>query len=240
MVGKPPHHGSTGPQPRCFTSARFIRRFTWIPGARNFCLGGSPMVCFSDIWGSETPHFFLRIWWYCICCWFFPGIYEVFWKKTDVWNAYWHNIQIHVQLLCLDSIHFVQIPKKTLEMMIFIANLWHPEFSSSRRFFVWEAVLLSGSKFWFEGKMWRVYWSLLIIRFTWAGVSHAPPPKGKNNRFCISPSSILPKQNEKRFRSFRFSLVFWPPGQLPKIDPTWRIILGLVSGYIYIYSNPDI
>ena len=66
-----------------------------------------------------------------------------------------------------------------------------------------------------------------------------PTPKRKknekNNRFWISPSSILPKQNEKRFRSFRFPLVFWPPGQLPKIDPTWRIILGLVSG-LYIVT----
>ena len=30
-----------------------------------------------------------------------------------------------------------------------------------------------------------------------AGVSHAPPPKGKNNHFLDIHSSILPKQNEK-------------------------------------------
>ena len=199
MVGKPPHHGSTGPQPRCFTSARFIRRFTWIPGARNFCLGASPMVCFSDIRGSEHPTFFLRIWWYCICCWFFPGIYEVFFKKNWCLECILtqHTNTCSTPLPGFDSLRPNSQKKKHWRWWSSSPTCGTRNFQAPGVFLFGRLYCCQAQNFWFEGKMWRVYWSLLIIRFTGQGWVMPHPQKEKNNHFLDIHSSILPKQNEK-------------------------------------------
>lgn len=58
-----------------------------------------------------------------------------------------YDIQIHVQLLCLDSIPSLDslhsnCPKKILETMIFISKLWHLGIFKLQAFFVWEAVFV--------------------------------------------------------------------------------------------------
>ena len=214
MVGKPPHHGSTGPQPRCFTSARFIRRFTWIPGARNFCLGGSPMVCFSDIRGSETPIFLMDIMMIYTAIVFPGNLRGILILKTWCLDAYLrYTDTCSTPLPGFDPEPWFtsfKLPKKKYwRRWSSSPNCGTWEFSSSRRFLFGKLYLLSGSKFWFEGKMWRVYRSLLIIRFTWARVSHAPPPKGKTTAFGYPLLPSYRNKMKKRFRSFRFSIYIY-------------------------------
>ena len=122
-----------------------------------------PQWCVSQTSGVQnTPHFFYGYDDTVYTASFSREFMRYSFKKTDVWNTYWHNIQIHVQLLCLDSIRFVQIPpKKTLEMMIFISNLWHPEFSSSRRFLFGRLYCCQAQNFGLRGKCGgfiEVYW----------------------------------------------------------------------------------
>ena len=138
----PPHHGSTGPSTSMFHFCTFHQEIHLNPGVQK------PPICLMDMMIYTAI--------------VFPGNLRGILKNL-MFGMHTYGLQIHVQLLPLDSIpsldslHSIS-QKKQLETMIFISKLWHPEFSSSRRFFVWEAVLLSGSKFWFEGKMLRVYW----------------------------------------------------------------------------------
>ena len=198
-----------------------------------------PQWCVSQTSGVQnTPHFFYGYDDTVYTASFSREFMRYSFKKTDVWNAYWHNIQIHVQLLCLDSIRFVQIPpKKNIGDDDLHLQLVAPGIFKLQAFFVWEAVLLSGSKFWFEGKMWRVYWSLLIIRFTGQGWVMPHPQKEKTTTFWISIPPSYRNKMKKPLQEFQVFYGFLATRATSKDRPYLEDHPRTCK---WLYSNPDL